>query len=138
MQALFAASFDEGATETVLVGTDSPSMPVHLIDEALQRLQTHDIVIGPSTDGGYYLLGLSAPVPELFHGIDWGSGNVLTQTLVAAAAHSVSLLPVWYDVDLPEEAAFLRAHLHALRQAGEEVGQHSLAALEGLTLPPPS
>ena len=138
MQALFAASFDDGATATVLIGTDSPSMPRHLIDEALQRLKTHDIVLGPSTDGGYYLLGLSRLVPELFHGIDWGSGNVLTQTLAAAGDRSLSLLPVWYDVDLPAEAAFLRAHLQALRQAGQEVGEHSLAALEGLPLPPPS
>lgn len=139
MQAFFAAGFDAGSKATVLIGTDSPSMPVELIDEALRQLATHDIVIGPSTDGGYYLVGLSASVPALFSdAIEWGTGNVLRQTLDAASGNTLSLLPVWYDVDLPQEAAFLRTHLQALHQAGKPTARRSLAVLEELSLPAPS
>jgi glycosyltransferase A (GT-A) superfamily protein (DUF2064 family) len=110
-----------------------------LLDQALDLLETHQVVIGPSTDGGYYLLGLSVPMPALFSDqISWGTGSVLAQTLEAAADHSLALLPVWYDVDLPSEAAFLRAHLRALRQAGQSTGKHSLAVLDELSLPAPS
>ncbi len=136
---LFDASFAAGSTATIVVGTDSPSLPVTLLDQALALLESHQIVLGPSTDGGYYLLGLSTLVPELFTDrIAWGTGMVLSQTLAAAAGHTMALLPVWYDVDLPVEAAFLRAHLQALRQAGDPTAPHSLMALEALELPPPS
>ena len=96
-------------------------------------------MVGPSTDGGYYLIGLSVRIPALFSDdIEWGTGMVLKETLAAAAGHRLALLPVWYDVDQPGEAAFLRDHLQAQQQAGGLSASRSLAALEGLDLPPPS
>ena len=139
LEQLFDASFAAGSSATIVIGTDSPSLPPPLLDQALDLLETHQVVIGPSTDGGYYLLGLSVPMPALFSDqISWGTGSVLAQTVEAAADHSLALLPVWYDVDLPSEAAFLRAHLRALRQAGQSTGKHSLAVLDELSLPAPS
>ena len=139
LSGLFDDAFAAGSQSTVVIGTDSPSLPVDFLDQAFDLLRTHEIVVGPSTDGGYYLIGLSARIPALFSDdIEWGTGMVLKQTLAVAAGHRLALLPVWYDVDQPGEAAFLRDHLQAQQQAGGLSASRSLAALEGLDLPPPS
>ena len=135
---LMAWSREQGASRTVLMGSDSPSLPPSHIDMALDMLRERDLVIGPSTDGGYYLIGQSTANPAVFSGIDWSTGDVLEQTMAAAADSSVALLPVWYDVDTAPEAAFLRAHLEALHRAGEPRAASSLEVLRGLQLPPPS
>ncbi len=91
-----------GYSHVLTIGTDSPSLPTDYLDQAAIALETHDLVLGPATDGGYYLLGLnSAPPPELFTGIDWSTERVLHQTLTRAEQlrMSVHLLPSWYDVD---------------------------------------
>ncbi|MGH7601447.1 MAG: TIGR04282 family arsenosugar biosynthesis glycosyltransferase [bacterium] len=91
-----------GYSHVLTIGTDSPSLPTKYLDQAAAALETHDLVLGPATDGGYYLIGLkSAPPPELFTGIDWSTERVLHQTLQRAEQlrMSVHLLPSWYDVD---------------------------------------
>ena len=82
---------------------------------------------------------MPAAAPAVFHGIDWGTGRVLDQTLKALPGGlRLSLMPPWYDVDVPKEAALLRVHLEAMARAGDEsTGCHSRAALRGLDLPPP-
>ena len=70
--------------------------------------------------------------------IAWSTGDVLDQTLAAIGEQSLGLLPVWYDVDTPREAAFLRVHLRAQQLAGTAVGRYSLPALEQMVLPSPS
>ena len=144
MEALGRRAVAAGCERVVLLGSDSPSLPASFIDEALERLIAADVVIGPSADGGYYLIGLRgdalpAAAPVVFHGIEWSTGRVLEQTLKALPrALRLSLMPPWYDVDVPEEAALLRVHLEALARAGDEsTGRHSRAALRGLDLPPP-
>lgn len=138
MDGMMRWSFARGSARTVIVGSDSPSLPASRLDEALEMLQERDLVLGPSTDGGYYLVGQNKADSAVFAGIEWSSGQVLEQTLQTCGHSRLGLLAPWYDVDTPAEAAFLRVHLRALRQAGREVGQHSLAALEGRELPPPS
>jgi rSAM/selenodomain-associated transferase 1 len=91
-----------GCSYVLTIGTDSPSLPAAYLDQAAAALETHDLVLGPATDGGYYLIGLkSAPPTELFTGIDWSTERVLHQTLQRAEQlrMSVHLLPSWYDVD---------------------------------------
>lgn len=91
-----------GYSHILTIGTDSPSLPTDYLEQAAAALQTHDLVLGPATDGGYYLIGLkSLPPPELFTGIDWSTERVLHQTLTRAEQlrMSVHLLPSWYDVD---------------------------------------
>lgn len=98
-------AFAGGAQTVLVVGTDCPELePTHVI-EAFARLEGSDIVVGPAADGGYYLLGLRRPIPELFTDIDWGSSNVLEQTCEKAARADASLdfLQVLSDVDRPDD-----------------------------------
>jgi rSAM/selenodomain-associated transferase 1 len=95
----FAAGF-----ETVLVrGSDTPDLPGDLLLEARDRLAAGPaaVVLGPCPDGGYYLIGLKAPHPELFKGLHWSTGAVLADTLKRARELSlkVHLLPAWPDID---------------------------------------
>ncbi len=68
----------------LVIGSDSPTLPLEYIIEALAALDHHDCVIGRAEDGGYYLLGLRRPVPQLFERISWSSPLVLAQTLTRA------------------------------------------------------
>ncbi len=87
----------------VITGTDSPAFPPHLFQQAFDGLETHDLVVGPAEDGGYYLIGLRKVLPEVFTGIDWGSSAVLQQTLVKLGHRTALLLEKQYDVDEPED-----------------------------------
>ena len=64
----------------VLIGSDTPSLPVSRINEAFEKLDTVDVVLGPSLDGGYYLIGCRTHLPELFVGVEWSSEKVMQQT----------------------------------------------------------
>lgn len=105
MAAAFAEAFREGAEQIVIIGTDCPEITPELIRESFQRLSTCDLVLGPATDGGYYLIGLRRPAPGLFNGIPWGGQRVLEDTLRVASelSLSVSLLKALSDVDRPED-----------------------------------
>lgn len=89
------------AGRLVLIGSDSPTLPLSYIERALDALEAYDVVIGPSDDGGYYLIGVSGNHRCLFEEIDWSTGKVFEQTLARAAAAnlSVEVLDNWYDVD---------------------------------------
>ena len=98
----------------IILGTDSPTLPYTLIDQAISDLTDPDgpeVVIGPACDGGYYLIGIGAQCLNtqiwrpLFQEIDWGTDRVLDQTLERAheANLTLSLLPYWYDIDTPED-----------------------------------
>lgn len=102
-----ALSFREGARRVVVVGTDAPALTAETASEAFQLLENIDLVLGPARDGGYYLIGLSRPAPELFTGIEWSSEKVLRQTLAAAAGLRVALLQEMADIDRPEDLALL-------------------------------
>jgi hypothetical protein len=91
----------QGYSHVITIGTDSPSLPADYIDQAIAVLLHHDLVLGPASDGGYYLIGLKNAPPELFTGIDWSTERVLNQTLQRAQELHLSThqLPAWYDVD---------------------------------------
>jgi hypothetical protein len=105
---------------TILIGSNSPDLPLPYLKRAFQRLKHRDVVIGPSMNGGYYLIGLRAPAPALFEGIEWGSKRVFAQTMdiVAHRKLSVSLLPPWYQVDDEGSLQLLNALCGARRLAG--------------------
>lgn len=88
-------------------------MPPRLLREATDRLGETDVVLGPCEDGGYYLLGLRRPCPTLFDRIDWGGADVADQTRQRAKEAGVRLseLPVWYDLDRPEDLRPVKRHL---------------------------
>jgi rSAM/selenodomain-associated transferase 1 len=102
-----------GHPRVVVIGTDSPTLPPDLVAQAIDLAADRDCVLGPCFDGGYYLIGLRAALPELLADIQWSSSTVLSETLRRAqrAGLDVVLLEPWYDVDTPEDLSFLRNHL---------------------------
>jgi rSAM/selenodomain-associated transferase 1 len=98
----------------VLLGADMPGLPDAFLAEAVTHLDqgAGDVVVGPSADGGYYLIGLRAPAGALFEAMSWGTPAVLEQTLGRArdAALRVHLLPPWHDLDSPADLARLKGH----------------------------
>ena len=137
MEGLMQWVFARGAERVVLIGSDSPSLPAAYIDEGLALLREKEVVLGPSTDGGYYLVGRRKGESRIFQGVAWSTGMVLEQTLVRLGTQTLGLLPPWYDVDTPADAGFLKVHLEALARAGSTQGRHSLAVLRDLALPLP-
>ncbi|MEX0745483.1 MAG: TIGR04283 family arsenosugar biosynthesis glycosyltransferase [Phycisphaeraceae bacterium] len=101
----FHDTLEGSADAAIAIGTDCPSLDETVLSEAFAALQTHDVVIGPATDGGYYLIGLRRAVPELFQDIDWGTERVLAQT--KAVAKRLGLRVAWLkeraDVDEPSD-----------------------------------
>lgn len=119
---------EHGYTKILIVGSDSPTLPISYISQALTLLDSRNIVIGPSTDGGYYLIGfsvktLTTTVPHVFEDIAWSTVEVFQQTVerIHAAEATLGLLPPWYDIDRAEDLAFLHAHISAMRLAGDSV-----------------
>lgn len=91
----------------LVIGTDLPTVPGSVFGEARALLDNHDLVLGPAHDGGYYLIGLRKPAPELFAGIPWSTDRVfqLTRQKASALGLSVALLPIRRDIDTVEDLA---------------------------------
>ncbi len=107
----FGSAFSGHARRVAVVATDVPDLTAVVLRQALAGLRDHDVVLGPAADGGYYLIGMTRARPELFLGIDWGTGRVCAQTRDAIGRQGLSVLelPTLGDVDLPEDTAALRA-----------------------------
>ncbi len=113
-------AFLGGAKKAVIIGTDSPTLGKDIIHEAFCLLKDNDVVIGPTVDGGYYLIGMSlrakrsnlslSALDRLFTDIDWGSDKVFEQTMkrIREENASYSLLPLYYDVDTLEDLKRLK------------------------------
>ncbi len=110
MSRAFEAAEREGITRTVVIGSDCPGLDANGLLTAFERLNDHDLVLGPARDGGYYLIGLRSPEPRLFEGITWGETSVFEETLVRARAAGlrVALLDPLRDVDEPADLAVWR------------------------------
>lgn len=113
MKALTEEAFEAGIERLVIIGSDSPTMPARLIEQAFALLDEHDVVLGPSFDGGYYLIALGGAHVAVFDEIAWSTAEVLRETLTRCreAGLSVALLEFWYDVDDIEDLRLLRAHV---------------------------
>jgi rSAM/selenodomain-associated transferase 1 len=110
---------DAGYCGAIALNSDGPTLPSTHLRAAVDRLAGSDVVLGPSDDGGYYLIGLKRAAPGLFQGIDWSTSRVTAQTLARAGllGLDVALLSPWYDVDTPPDLARLRAELATLDPA---------------------
>lgn len=93
------AAFEQDAERVVLIGVDSPVLSQHYIEMAFRHLEHHDLVLGPVEDGGYVLIGLRRPMPQLFTNIEWSTERVLRQTLAASQGASAVVLETLWDVD---------------------------------------
>jgi rSAM/selenodomain-associated transferase 1 len=143
MAAFFTQQLAAGADKVVLTGADSPSLPTDYIERAFAELEQVDAVLGPATDGGYYLIGLKLPsplaaegpgvrgLPPIFEGIPWSSERVLTETVARLVERSwgLALLPPWYDVDTLRDWHTLQGHLAALERTGTDPGLPNIRRL---------
>lgn len=112
---VFVELLHAGFSRVVLIGSDIPTLPLAHLQAAFSLLADaqNDVVLGPSADGGYYLIGARAFHPELFENITWSTSAVLAETLAQArrAGLRVVHLPPWYDVDSAEDLAALAHEL---------------------------
>ncbi|MEO6035615.1 MAG: TIGR04282 family arsenosugar biosynthesis glycosyltransferase [Verrucomicrobiota bacterium] len=101
----FLENFESGASRVLIIGSDCPAINADDIERAGAALATCDVVLGPATDGGYWLIGLRQPHPRLFENIPWSTETVLESTLSLARENGLSchLLRELNDVDLPED-----------------------------------
>jgi rSAM/selenodomain-associated transferase 1 len=97
----FRVLFQQGYTRVAAVSTDTPDLPAKYLQEAFFRLRDARVVLGPCPDGGYYLIGLSSPTPELFRDMPWSTDRVVPETEVRVKSMGLALsyLPEWHDVD---------------------------------------
>jgi rSAM/selenodomain-associated transferase 1 len=128
----FATQLADGFERVVLIGSDNPTLPRALIEQACAALDTHDLSIGPSADGGYYLIGLREPHLGVFEAIDWSTARVYGQTLARAERLGLRVCSVqeWYDVDEPADLERLEREL---ARSPARVAPNTRAALERLS-----
>jgi uncharacterized protein len=113
MAAVFERLFQMGHKNIVLIGGDLPPVPLHFFDQAYGFLEAPNklVVLGPSRDGGYYLVGCNQPTPKIFHGMSWSHSEVLTETQDKLASLKVDyhLLPPWFDIDTVDDLHHLES-----------------------------
>lgn len=136
--ARITSAFDEELAlggPVLLVGSDTPSLTAAHLDTAFAALDSHDVVVGPTLDGGYWGIGLHANAPSLFTDVPWSTREVLVRTLVRAhsAGLRVATVDTLEDVDTPHDLALLVGACAAGRRAA---GAHTRAALADLGLAP--
>lgn len=128
----FAALLGSPDDRAVVIGADCPTLDASAVDQAFAELARHDLVLGPTRDGGYYLIGLRRPVPALFEGVAWSTHAVLGETLERAerAVLDTVLLAMRDDLDTEED---LRRVVEGVGR-GAAVGPATAAALRDLGL----
>ena len=103
----FIQGFENGFTKLIAIGSDSPDMNIDFFNDAIKNLDSCDTVIGPSIDGGYYLIGFkkNSFYPEVFDDIPWSTEFVYKKSLdsINKANLKVHILPLWHDVDTIED-----------------------------------
>jgi rSAM/selenodomain-associated transferase 1 len=101
LQNALALSFASGAKRVVVIGSDCPEICTGDIEKAWSELHVNDVVFGPATDGGYWLIGLNKVYPELFEDVAWGSASVLEQSVTRAKmlGLKIAMLRPLCDVD---------------------------------------
>ncbi len=121
MKNAFKKAFRQGYREAVLVGSDIPDLTPGIIGDAFSELDSHDSVMGPAQDGGYYLIGFGRDsfYPALFDGIRWSGPGVFDGTMHAmeSAGATVGLLPELSDIDTIYD---LRKYFERARHTGSE------------------
>lgn len=105
MKEAFRQSFNDGFGRVVIIGSDCAELNASVLRQAFQALVNHDVVIGPSQDGGYYLLGMTQFYPSLFEDKKWGTSTVCRQTVDQLEEMNASyhLLPMLNDIDTLED-----------------------------------
>jgi glycosyltransferase A (GT-A) superfamily protein (DUF2064 family) len=115
MKNVFNDLWQHGHKRIALVGSDLPVLPAQIICQAFERIAGDErrVVLGPSQDGGYYLVGMNQATPEIFENMVWSHDQVLAQTTARLNSLNVSftMLPSWYDLDTIEDLERFRISL---------------------------
>jgi rSAM/selenodomain-associated transferase 1 len=117
---LLTHALSHGTHKAVVIDSDSPTLPVDYLIAAFERLEAVDVVLGPTQDGGYYLIGLKQPTPQLLRTVQMSTPHVLADTLAVAKRLQlkVDLLPVWYDIDTIDDLYQLDQEITAMNMNG--------------------
>jgi rSAM/selenodomain-associated transferase 1 len=109
LASVFTTFAGDGSRRVIAFNSDSPHLPPSVLDEAFSLLSTHDVVIGPTDDGGYYLVGATVPHQDLFDVAPMGTASALESLLARVRAHGLSyrLTREWFDVDVADDLARL-------------------------------
>lgn len=129
MATAFSNTFGLGYTRVIIIGTDHPTLPDAYLKAAFRALESPPAVaLGPTNDGGYYLLGMTQFYPELFQAMVYSQPDVFSETIARARPlyARVVQLPTWYDVDDPEDLKYLAA--------STDLPIHTRSAMDGLRL----
>jgi uncharacterized protein len=131
IQAFLAGELEDGADRVLVIGSDSPSLDPTIVVSAFLCLEGRDVVLGPATNGGCYLIGARRAAPPIFEGVDWSSPIVLSPLIdrLAETGLSLSTLPPWYQIKQPDDMRMLAGHLRALRRSGFDPGLPRLERL---------
>lgn len=135
LETAFVQGMEGGYAAVAVLGADTPTLPAAVVARAFAALEgENDVVLGPSDDGGYYLLAARRLHPELFRDMTWSTSDVAAETLRRCAGRTLRthLLPEWGDVDDAAALARLRASLAGARP---DVAPHTRAALSALDTP---
>ncbi|MEJ2512219.1 MAG: TIGR04282 family arsenosugar biosynthesis glycosyltransferase [Anaerolineales bacterium] len=118
---LLTDSLHNGSQRVVVINSDSPTLPAAYLSQAFDDLAKADVVLGPTQDGGYYLIGIKQPQPDLLHKVQMSTPHVLADTLALAESSglTVSLLPTWYDVDTIEDLVKLDNEIADINAKGK-------------------
>lgn len=100
MQNAFANSFKTGYEKVLIVGSDLYDLTPQHIQDAFNKLDSHDVTIGPAEDGGYYLLGMKTLLPNIFENKNWGTETVREDTLKDLSTKKIALLEPLNDIDV--------------------------------------
>lgn len=103
MQKAFELAFEHEFQKVIIIGSDLYDIDHNLINSAFSKLNHNEVVIGPATDGGYYLLGLKTIYPDIFKNKPWGTDTVLKLTLNDLVEKKVVLLEAKNDIDYVED-----------------------------------
>jgi uncharacterized protein len=117
MRHAFEVLFSRGFSRVLLIGGDLPAVPLETLADAVAVLENKnsEVVLGPSLDGGYYLVGMSRLIPEIFEGILWSRPDVLTLTTakLVALKRKYKLISPWYDIDTIDDLRHLKSDIAA-------------------------
>lgn len=115
MMNAFKQTFEEGFQKVLIIGSDCPDLTNTVLHEAFESLKTHDAVIGPSFDGGYYLIGFKKKtfLPDIFEELEWGASTVFKKTMATLKknGYAVHILQKWRDIDRIKDLLCL-FHVH--------------------------
>jgi uncharacterized protein len=133
MNEVFAELWRRGHRSLIVIGSDLPPMPLKTFQQGFAQLSAGGkrVVLGPSRDGGYYLIGLNQPVPEIFSDMTWSHERVLTETTAKLARLGIDcrLLAEWFDIDTSKDMEQLQATVDPTTRASMK---RTLAYLEAI------